>query len=98
MPPYSVTLRHRHYAFPDLPDLLAKATPLRSGDVLANIAAENDRQRAPAQTFLDHPLIPPEDDEVSALIVTSHDPAAFAPIKNLTVGQLREHLLSYETT
>jgi ethanolamine ammonia-lyase large subunit len=103
---YSITLRNQHYHFRDLADLLAKATPLRSGDVLAGVAAESDRQRAAAQTvladlplttFLEHPLIPPEEDEVSALIAASHDRAAFERVKDLTVGEFREYLLAYET-
>lgn len=105
--PFSVTLAHRTYRFEGLRELMAKATPLRSGDELAGIAAGNSAERVAAQTlladvpltrFLDEPLIAYEEDEVTRLIVDSHDKAAFAPVSDLTVGQLREHLLSYETT
>src|SRR6478672_4303379 len=104
---YSVTLANRHFAFPDLRDLMAKASPFRSGDQLAGLAAVGGgaaAQRAAAQTlladvpltrFLEDSLIPYESDEVTRLIVDTHDKDAFAPIKNLTVGQLREHLLAY---
>jgi ethanolamine ammonia-lyase large subunit len=104
---YSVTLAHRHFAFPDLRDLLAKATPPRSGDQLAGLAAESAAQRVAAQTlladvpltrFLEDPLVPYETDEVTRLILDSHEKQAFAPVRDLTVGQLREHLLDYETT
>jgi ethanolamine ammonia-lyase large subunit len=104
---YSATLANRHFAFPDLRDLMAKATPLRSGDQLAGVAASSAAQRVAAQTlladlpltrFLEEPLIPYEADEVTRLILDTHDAQAFAPIKDLTVGQLREHLLAYETT
>ena len=85
------------YAFASLSDLLAKATPARSGDVLAGIAAESQAQRVAAQyaladvplaTFLDEPVVPYEDDDVTRLILDTHDPAAFAPVAALTVGEL----------
>ena len=93
--------------FADLRELLAKATPLRSGDQLAGVAAANARERVAAQTiladvpltrFLEEPLIPYEDDEVTRLILDTHDRSAFQPIADLTVGAFREWLLSYETT
>jgi ethanolamine ammonia-lyase large subunit len=105
--PFSVTLAHRTYRFDGLLELMAKATPLRSGDQLAGIAATSAAERVAAQTlladlpltrFLEEPLIPYEQDEVTRLIVDSHDKAAFAPVSDLTVGQFRERLLSYETT
>jgi ethanolamine ammonia-lyase large subunit len=105
--PFSVTLAHRTYRFEGLRDLMAKATPLRSGDQLASIAATTAAERVAAQTlladlplarFLEDPLIAYEEDEVTRLIVDTHDKAAFAQVSNLTVGQFREHLLSYETT
>jgi ethanolamine ammonia-lyase large subunit len=105
--PFSVTLAHRTYRFEGLRDLMAKATPLRSGDQLASIAAASAAERVAAQTllvdlpltrFLEEPLIASEEDEVTRLIVDTHDKAAFAPVSSLTVGQFREHLLSYETT
>ncbi|RIK88908.1 MAG: ethanolamine ammonia lyase large subunit [Planctomycetota bacterium] len=106
MPGYSITLRNRSHAFGDLKTLLAKASPARSGDALAGIAAENDQQRVAAQlvladvplaAFLDQPLIPYEEDEITRLILDSHDRQAFAPIADLTVGQFRDWLLRYET-
>lgn len=104
---FRCTLDNRHYEFASLRTLLAKATPARSGDRLAGVAASDARERVAAQTLLadvplrallDDPIIPYEDDEVTRLIVDEHDPAAFAPIADLTVGQFREWLLSYETT
>ena len=86
-----------------LRELLAKASPLRSGDQLAGIAAASaeDRVRAqmkladlPLKTFLSELVVPYEDDEVTRLIVDSHDSAAFAPISHLTVGGFRDWLLS----
>ena len=104
---FALKLRHTHFEFADLKTLLAKASPLRSGDQLAGIAAANMQERVaaqmiladvPLQTFLDEPLLAPEVDEVTRLILESHDAAAFAPIANFCVGQLRDWLLRYETT
>src|SRR2546426_2112954 len=100
---YSATIGNCRYAFADLATLLAKASPLRSGDCLAGIAAASGEERVAAQyaladlplrTFLHEPVIPYETDEVTRLIVDSHDQAAFAPIAHLTVGGLRDWLLS----
>jgi ethanolamine ammonia-lyase large subunit len=86
---------------------MAKATPLRSGDQLAGVAATTMEERVAAQLclsevplrqFLEDLLIPYEEDEVTRLIVDSHDAVAFAPVENLTVGQFRDWLLRYETT
>ncbi|OOG41194.1 ethanolamine ammonia-lyase subunit EutB [Polaromonas sp. A23] len=91
------------YHFRDLKDLLAKATPLRSGDVLAGVAAATDEERAVAQMalaelplvrFLDDAVVPYETDEITRLIIDGHDAAAFAPIRHLTVGDFRNWLLS----
>lgn len=91
------------YHFRDLKDLLARATPLRSGDRLAGVAAATDEERAVAQMalaelplvrFLDEAVIPYEDDEITRLIMDGHDAAAFAPIRHLTVGDFRNWLLS----
>jgi len=107
MSAYFTTLRGTHYSFADLKDLLAKATPLRSGDQLAGIAAGNARERVAAQmaladlpltAFLAEPVIPYEQDEVTRLIFDRHDRTAFAPVANLTIGQFREWLLEYTTT
>jgi ethanolamine ammonia-lyase large subunit len=106
MPRFTQTVGHRSYVFDSLKSLLAKATPERSGDRLAGIAAESMEERVAAQLclaalplkiFLDEPLIPYEEDEVTRLIFDTHDPAAFAPVSSLTVGELREWLLSYDT-
>ncbi|WP_369939125.1 ethanolamine ammonia-lyase subunit EutB [Xanthomonas medicagonis] len=91
------------WRFDDLKDLLAKATPARSGDRLAGLAAASEPQRVAAQMalaelplrhFLHEAVIPYEDDEVTRLIVDSHDAAAFAPVAHLTVGDFRDWLLS----
>ncbi|WP_420881759.1 ethanolamine ammonia-lyase subunit EutB [Rhodococcus sp. (in: high G+C Gram-positive bacteria)] len=91
------------YEFLGLVDLLAKATPRRSGDELAGCAAHSDAERAAAQwalaevplrTFLTEVVVPYETDEVTRLILDTHDAAAFAPVAHLTVGGLRDHLLA----
>ena len=90
------------YQFRDLKDLMAKATPARSGDVLAGLAARSAQQRVAAQMtlaavplayFLSNLVVPYESDEVSRLIVDEHDAAAFAPIAHLSVGDFRNWLL-----
>ena len=90
------------HTFPDLRTLLAKASPHRSGDVLAGVAAESAVQRVAArraladvalQAFLDEPVVPYETDDVTRLILDSHDAAGFAPLASLTVGGLRDLLL-----
>src|SRR5687768_2636387 len=87
--------------------LMARASPLRSGDVLAGIAAAGAEERVRAQMaladvpltrFLTDAVIPYEDDEVTRLIIDTHDAAAFAPVSHLTVGGFRDWLLSYEAT
>jgi len=103
MPQFVHTVGAHSYRFRDLRELLAKATPLRSGDLLAGVAAGNAQERVAAQmaladlplaTFLQQPVVPYESDEVTRLIIDSHDDAAFAPIKHLTVGDFRNWLLS----
>ncbi|MEH0741043.1 ethanolamine ammonia-lyase subunit EutB [Vibrio cholerae] len=93
------------YTFASLTELMAKATPERSGDRLAGVAAESATERAIAQmtlaelplsTFLDDLLIPYEDDEITRLIIDTHDSEAFKLIAHLTVGGLRDWLLSDE--
>ncbi len=95
------------WVFEDLKDLMAKATPPRSGDVLAGVAAGSAEQAAaarlrladePLASFLAAPLIAYETDEVTRLICDSHDAAAFAPIASLTVGGFRDFLLDETTT
>lgn len=85
---------------------MAKATPLRSGDQLAGVAAASAEERVAAQmrladvalqTFLEEPLIPYEEDEVTRLILDRHDPKAFEPVSALSVGEFRDWLLEYST-
>jgi ethanolamine ammonia-lyase large subunit len=102
---YTATTGTQRYTFGDLKTLLAKASPSRSGDRLAGIAAATAEERVAAQyaladlplaTFLHEPVVPYETDEVTRLIFDSHDRSAFAPIAHLTVGGLRDWLLSDE--
>ncbi|MES2343929.1 MAG: ethanolamine ammonia-lyase subunit EutB [Pseudomonadota bacterium] len=95
------------WTFPDLKDLLAKASPLRSGDALAGLAASCAQENVaaklaladlPLRALLDQPIVPYESDEVTRLICDSHDAGAFAPIASLTVGELRDFLLAETTT
>jgi ethanolamine ammonia-lyase large subunit len=106
MKAYTCTIARRQFTFVDLADLLAKATPARSGDRLAGISAQSDAERAaagwiladvPLDRFLAEPLIPYETDEVTRLILDGHDPVAFEPLAAMTVGQLRDWLLNYST-
>ena len=94
----------RHFA--DLKTLLARASPARSGDHLAGIAAASAEERVAAQmaladlplkAFLSETVVPYEDDEITRLIVDGHDSHAFAPISHLSVGDFRNWLLAYET-
>jgi ethanolamine ammonia-lyase large subunit len=103
---YTHTIGNRTWRFNDLKTLLAKASPLRSGDELAGIAAENEEERmmarmaladVPLKRFLEEAVIPYESDEVTRLIVDVHDEAAFAEIGHLTVGDFRNWLLSHTT-
>ena len=100
--PFSHTVDSQTYRFDDLRALLAKAGPARSGDSLAGLAADSEQQRVaarmaladlPLQHFLDEAVIPYERDEVTRLILDTHDATAFAPIRHLTVGGFREWLL-----
>ena len=104
---YKINLGDITYSFRDLRDLMAKATPLRSGDELAGIAAQTMEERVAAQMclanvplrrFLEEPLIPYEKDEITRLIIDTHDADAFLPISHLTVGDFRNWLLSESTT
>ena len=100
---YTHTVGAKTYGFRDLKDLMARATPERSGDRLAGVAAANAEERVAAQmaladlplrTFLNEALVPYEEDEITRLIIDSHDRAAFAPVSHLTVGDFRNWLLS----
>ena len=104
---YRHTIDATVYVFESLRDLLAKATPPRSGDRLAGIAAETSEQMiaarmvladTPLSQFLNEAIIPYEDDEVTRLILDSHDRAAFAPVAAMTVGDFRDYLLSDAAT
>ncbi len=102
---FASTLNGERYVFDDLKTLLARATPVRSGDELAGIAAASQSERVaarqaladlPLTVFLSEAVVPYEVDEVTRLIQDGHDAAAFAPIRHLTVGGLRDWLLSDE--
>lgn len=104
---YRYQLGSHVYQFASLADLMAKASPLRSGDQLAGVAALSSEQRVVAQmlladlpltTFLQETLIPYESDEITRLIIDEHDTAAFAEIAHLTVGDFRNWLLKETTT
>ncbi|NIY78448.1 ethanolamine ammonia-lyase subunit EutB [Celeribacter sp. HF31] len=107
MSAYSCTLGGENFRFKTLAEVMAKATPARSGDALAGLMAESDVERVAAQmvladlplkVFLEELLIPYNSDEVTRLIVDSHDAAAFAPVSHMTVGQFRDWLLSDAAT
>ncbi|GAA3596604.1 ethanolamine ammonia-lyase subunit EutB [Kineosporia mesophila] len=99
---YTQTSRGTTYRFDGLVELMAKATPARSGDELAGCAAGSDAERVAAQLaladvplsqFLEEPLVPYETDEVTRLILDTHDAVAFEPVRSLTVGAFRDWLL-----
>ncbi|MGO4332474.1 ethanolamine ammonia-lyase subunit EutB [Cupriavidus sp. M-11] len=103
---YTHTVASRRYLFGDLKTLLAKASPARSGDYLAGLAAASEEERMaarmalaelPLTRFLQEALVPYEEDEVTRLIVDRHDRAAFREIAGLTVGDLRNWLLLHQT-
>jgi len=100
---YKTTVNHLAYDFKTLRNLMAKATPPRSGDYLAGVGAVSHIERVAAQwtlaevplkQFLTEALVPYEQDEITRLIIDEHDKAAFAPISHLTVGDFRNWLLS----
>jgi ethanolamine ammonia-lyase large subunit len=102
---YAHSVGGTRYRFPDLKTLLARATPRRSGDVLAGVAAASMAERVAAQaaladlplkTFLSDVIVPYETDEVTRLIIDGHERAAFAAVSHMTVGGLRDWLLSDE--
>lgn len=104
---YKITLGDITYTFADLKDVMAKATPERSGDILAGVAANSMEERVaakmvladvPLTRFLEEPLIDYDTDEVTRLIIDTHDAAAFAPISHLTVGDFRNWILNDHTT
>lgn len=103
---YKYTINNRTYIFEDLKTLLAKATPFRTGDALAGLTAEDNKERVAAQfalsevplkIFLNETVIPYEKDEVTGLIIDSHDAGVFSEISGFTVGEFRDWLLSDKT-
>ncbi|MCK0209911.1 ethanolamine ammonia-lyase subunit EutB [Starkeya koreensis] len=105
--PYRHVVGPQTYAFADLKDLMAKATPLRSGDMLAGVAAASAEENVaarmclaevPLTAFLSEALVPYEADEVTRLIIDTHDAAAFRPVSHMTVGDFRDFLLSASAT
>ncbi|WP_024955092.1 ethanolamine ammonia-lyase subunit EutB [Sulfurospirillum arcachonense] len=104
---YSYVFGQKTYTFKNLADLMAKATPKRSGDILAGVAASSSQERViaqmrlaevPLKTFLTQALIAYEDDEITRLIMDEHDAKAFELISHLTVGDFRNWLLNDTTT
>jgi ethanolamine ammonia-lyase large subunit len=104
---YKSTIGNIVYRFEDIRDLLAKASPLRSGDELARISAASAQERVAAQlslsdiplkTFLSEHVVPYESDEVTRLIVDGHAASSFEPVSHLTVGEFRDWLLSENAT
>jgi ethanolamine ammonia-lyase large subunit len=100
-------IKHTTYVFGSLVELLAKSSPPRAGDRLAGLAAATAEENVaaklaladvPLKSILAEPVIPYEDDEVTRLILDTHDAHAFKPISPLTVGEFREFLLSQTTT
>src|SRR5258708_35967729 len=100
--PYQATIRNERFTFADLRELFAKANGEKSGDQLAGIAAKTERERVAAKLALadvslaeivDRPLIDPDRDEGSRLLLDSFDRERFAAVRSLTVGAFREHLL-----
>jgi ethanolamine ammonia-lyase large subunit len=104
--PYQTTIRDQHFTFADLREVFAKANEEKSGDRLAGVAAETERERVAAKLVLadvrlseivDQPLIDPDKDDVSRLILDSLDQETFRPIRSMTVGEFREFLLEEAT-
>jgi ethanolamine ammonia-lyase large subunit len=104
---YRHTVAGRQWVFADLKEVMAKATPPRSGDMLAGIAAGSMEESVaarmcladvPLATFLDEPLVPYETDEVTRLVIDTHDRLAFRPVASMTVGDFRDFLLSERAT
>src|SRR5215470_12957087 len=103
MPYRHIVVGGQTWTFRDLKDLMARASPPRSGDYLAGVAAGSHAERTaarmclaelPLDCFLKECVIPYEEDEVTRLIVDTHDAQAFAPLAHLTVGEFRNWLLS----
>src|SRR5436853_4484574 len=104
--PYHSIIRDERFTFADLREVFARANEEKSGDRLAGIAARTERERVAAKLVLadvtlgdivDRPLIDPDRDEVTRLILDALDQDAFRPFRGLTVGQFREYLLDDTT-
>ncbi|AVS76178.1 ethanolamine ammonia-lyase subunit EutB [Paracidovorax cattleyae] len=104
---YHATLGGQGHAFDDLRQVMAHASPARSGDYLAGVGAATAQQRMaarhvlaelPLATFLNEALVPYEEDAITRLVIDGHDAAAFAPIRHMTVGDWRNWLLGDEAT
>src|SRR5205809_1636239 len=104
--PYQTTLRGERFTFADLREVFAKANEEKSGDQLAGVAARTERERVAAKIVLadvrlgdivDQPLIDPDHDDVSRLILDTLDDETFRPLRSLTVGEFREFLLDDTT-
>ncbi len=104
---YRAAWRQTEYRFADLKEVMAKATPSRSGDVLAGVAARSAEENVaakmvladvPLKRFLEEVVVPYEIDDVTRLIIDTHDKAAFAPVAHMTVGEFRDWLLSEQAT
>src|SRR5437867_233285 len=100
--PYQATIRNQHFAFADLREVFARANEEKSGDRLAGLAARTERERVAAKLVLadvrlseivNQPLIDPDHDEVSRLILDTLDQNAFRALAAMTVGEFREYLL-----
>lgn len=100
---YKASIQNKNYAFNDLKTLLAKASPYRSGDALAGLTADSYEERVAAQmtladvplkNFLNETIIPYENDEVTRLIIDTHDKDSFKAVSHFTIGELRDWLLS----
>jgi ethanolamine ammonia-lyase large subunit len=103
---YQHSVGNFQYSFPDLKTVLAKASPKKSGDEMAGLAAKNEQERIaaklvladiPLKLFLNEEIIPSETDAISRLIQETHDAKSFQSISHLTVGGFRDWLLAYET-
>ncbi|WP_304307593.1 ethanolamine ammonia-lyase subunit EutB [Pseudacidovorax intermedius] len=100
---YRTTIQHQVFDFDDLRQVMACASPARSGDYLAGVGAATAQQRmaarhvladTPLKQFLSEALVPYEEDNITRLILDNHDAAAFAPVAHRTVGDFRNWLLS----
>src|SRR3954451_19583383 len=102
----TTTIRGQRFAFADLREAFARANEEKSGDRLADLAARSERERVAAKLVLadlplgvirDNPLIDPDRDDASRLLLAGHDAEAFRPWRSRTVGELREYLLDERT-